>query len=250
MNRFQDRVALVTGAASGIGRATALRLVAEGARTVCVDIEREALEEVVREIESQGGTAIAQVCDVSDSEAVHNAVAGAIRQYGKLDVLCNVAGVLESSHTHEYPRDRWERLIAVNLTGTFLLCQEAIPHLIEARGNIVNVASLAALRGHPYLAAYAASKGGIVGLTRALAIEYIHVGFRANAVCPAAIDTPMTSEFEVPEGASLELLMRNIPPDGAVRGPETVAGVIAFLASADAAHINGVALRVDGGIMS
>lgn len=250
MNRFQDKVVLITGAASGIGKATAQRIASEDARVFCVDIQCEALEDTVGDIISQGGIATAQVCDVSDAEAVHSAMAAVVHQYGKLDVVCNVAGILEFAHSHDYPIDRWERLISVNLTGTFRVCQEAIPHLIESRGNIVNVASLAALYGTPYAAAYSASKGGIVGLTLALAIEYALAGLRVNAVCPAAIATPMTSNFDVPEGARLELMMRQMPPDGTLRGPETVASVIAFLASADASHINGVALRVDGGIMS
>ncbi len=250
MKRFHDKAVLVTGAASGIGRATAQRLASEGAMVVCTDVQREALENTVGDIASQSGIAIAQVCDVSDAKAVHEAVDTVIRQYGKLDVVCNVAGILEFGHTHDFSIDRWERLISVNLTGTFRVCQEAIPHLIETRGNIVNVASLAALYGTPYAAAYSSSKGGVVGLTLALAIEYSLAGLRVNAVCPAAIETPMTSNMEVPEGAHLELMMRNMPPDGALQGPETVAGAIAFLGSADAVHINGVALRVDGGIMS
>ena len=106
------------------------------------------------------------------------------------------------------------------------------------------------MRGHPYLAAYAASKGGVVGLTLALAVEYAQAGLRVNAVCPASIETPMTTNFDIPEGACFELLTRNVPPDGAFRGPETVASTIAFLASSDAAHVNGVSLRVDGGVMS
>ncbi len=250
MKRFEGKVALVTGSASGIGRSTAQRLAEEGAKVVCTDVQMEALEETVREINSQGGTAVSQVCDVSDAKAVAEAVAATVRKYGQLDVLCNVAGILETAHTHEYPLDRWERLLAVNLTGTFLMCRESIPHLIETKGNIVNVASLAAMRGHPYLAAYAASKGGVVGLTLALAVEYAQSGLRVNAVCPASIETPMTCNFEVPEGACFELLLRNVPPDGAMRGPETVASTVAFLASSDAAHVNGESLRVDGGVMS
>lgn len=252
MNRFPDKVAIVTGAASGIGRATAQRLASEGASVICADVQREALEETVRNITSKGGIATAQVCDVTDAEAVNATVDAAVRQYQKLDILCNVAGVLEFAHTHDYTIDRWERILAINLTGTFRFCQEAIPHLIKTRGNIVNVASSAALSGTPYTAAYSASKGGIVSLTMALAIEYTHQGVRVNSVCPAAIDTPMTKDIDqqVPEGICAELLMRQMPPSGAMREPETVANAIAFLASSDADHINGIALRVDGGTLS
>ncbi len=208
------------------------------------------MEDVTGEIKSQGGTATACLCDVSDPKSVNSIITAAIGEHGRLDVLCNVAGILETSHTHECPLDQWERLLAVNLTGTFLMCRESIPHLLKTKGNIVNVASLAALRGHPYLAAYAASKGGVVGLTMAMAIEYVQAGLRVNAVCPAAVETPMVTTFEAPDGACFELLTRNMPPDGVMRGPETVAGAIAFLASSDAAQVNGVALRVDGGVMS
>jgi meso-butanediol dehydrogenase/(S,S)-butanediol dehydrogenase/diacetyl reductase len=250
MKRFEGKTAIITGAASGIGKATAQRLAMEGARVVCGDVQAAALEGVIGEIKSQGGTATACHCDVSDPESVISIITTAVDVYGQLDVLCNVAGILETAHTHEYPLDRWERLIKVNLTGTFLMCRDSIPHLLKTKGNIVNVASLAALRGHPYLTAYAASKGGVVGLTMAMAIEYAQAGLRINAVCPASIETPMTTEFEVPDGACFEILLRNMPPDNVMRGPETVAGVIAFLASSDAAHVNGIALRVDGGVMS
>lgn len=250
MKRFENTVALVTGAASGIGKATAVRFAEEGASVICGDIQVSALDAVIGEITSQGGIAIACHCDVSDPESVNSIIAAAVDEYGRLDVLCNVAGILETAHTHEYPLDRWERLLAVNLTGTFLMCRESIPHLLKTKGNIVNVASLAALRGHPYLTAYAASKGGVVGLTMSMAAEYARAGLRINAVCPASIETPMTTEFEAPNEACFELLIRNLPPDGAMRGPETVAGVIAFLASSDASHVNGIALRVDGGTAS
>lgn len=250
MNRFEGKTAIVTGAASGIGKSTAQRLSLEGAKVVCGDIQTAALEDVIREIKSQGGTAIACHCDVSDPKSVSSIITTAVDEYGQLDVLCNIAGILETAHTHEYPLDRWERLLAVNLTGTFLMCRDSIPHLLKTKGNIVNVASLAALRGHPYLTAYAASKGGVVGMTMAMAVEYCQAGLRINAVCPASIETPMTTEFEIPDGACFEILLRNMPPDGAMRGPETVAGVVAFLASSDAAHVNGAAIRVDGGVMS
>ncbi|MFO8011074.1 MAG: SDR family NAD(P)-dependent oxidoreductase [Dehalococcoidia bacterium] len=250
MNRFEARTAIVTGAASGIGKATALRLASEGAQVLCCDIHKNELEETVGEINAQGRMATVQICDVSDPVSVGEAVSRMMSRHGRLDVLCNVAGILETCHTHEYSIDRWERILSVNLTGTFLMCRESIPHLLETKGNIVNVASLAALRGHPYMAGYAASKGGIVGLTLALAVEYAREGLRVNAVCPASIETRMTSEFAAPEDACFELLTRNMPPDGAMRGPETVASVIAFLASPDAAHVNGLALRVDGGTMS
>ncbi len=137
----------------------------------------------------------------------------------------------------------------VNLTGTFLMCKAALPHLIESSGNIVNTSSTAALAGLPYGAAYAASKGGVQALTRALAVEYAKRGVRANSVCPGSVQTGMTSRSILPEGMDFSLIQRLIPLDQP-RGPETVAGVIAMLASEDAAHINGEEIRVDGGTLA
>jgi NAD(P)-dependent dehydrogenase (short-subunit alcohol dehydrogenase family) len=160
-----------------------------------------------------------------------------------------VAGILRFGHTHEFPLAEWQRILAVNLTGTFLACRAALPHLLAARGNIVNTGSTAGLAGHPWTAAYSASKGGVHALTAGLAIEYGKQGLRANAVCPGSIDTPITGEFRLPEGANPKLLQRIMALDRP-RGPETVASAIAFLASEDAAHINGVMLRVDGATLS
>jgi len=164
-------------------------------------------------------------------------------------VLCNVAGVLKFGHTHEFSLEDWNRIIGVNLTGTFLMCREAIPHLLATRGVIVNIGSTAALRGHPWTPAYSASKGGVLAFTNGLAIEYGRQGLRANTVCPGSISTPMVNEFQLPEGGDQRLLKRIMPLDQ-FRGPEVVASTIAFLASEDAAHINGEAIRVDGATLS
>ncbi len=249
MRRFEDKVALVTGAASGIGRATAERLADEGARVVCTDVQREALEETLKSVRDRGAESAAMACDVSDESAARAAVADTVGSFGRLDVLCNVAGILQFGHTHEFSLEDWNRILAVNLTGTFLMCREAIPHLLETRGSIVNTSSTSALAGHPWTAAYSASKGGVLALTSGLAIEYGKQGIRTNAVCPGSITTPIADAFHVPEGADRKLVYRIMPLDD-FRGPETVASTIAFLASEDAAHINGVALRVDGATLS
>lgn len=250
MNRFKDRAVLVTGAASGIGRATSQRFAEEGAQVLCADVDSEGLGETVDSITSRGGVASSQLCDISDIEAVRQTIAAVVNTYNKMDVLVNNAGILDASHFHSYPTERWDRIIAVNLTGTFLVCREAIPHLLETRGNIVNMASSSALSGHPYVAAYASSKGGIISLTSTLAIEYAQSGLRVNAVCPAHIATQMSSVFKLPEGGSVEMLRRHMSLDGTARGPEVVAGVVAFLASEDAANVNGETIRVDGGALS
>jgi NAD(P)-dependent dehydrogenase (short-subunit alcohol dehydrogenase family) len=249
MQRFADKVVLISGAASGIGRSTAERLAEEGAQVVCVDVQTEAVDQTAKQVREAGGDAEATFCDVSDRDSVDAAVALTLERYGRMDVLCNVAGILKFGHTHEFALEDWNRILAVNLTGTFLMCQAAIPHLLETRGNIVNTASTAALAGHPWTPAYSASKGGVLALTRGIAVEYGKQGLRANAVCPGSIETPISDAFHLPDGADATLLRRIMALDQA-RGPETVASSIAFLASDDAAHVNGVGLRMDGATLS
>jgi NAD(P)-dependent dehydrogenase (short-subunit alcohol dehydrogenase family) len=248
MRRFEGKVALVTGAASGIGRATAVRLAEEGARVAAADVQMGALEEAVQQIGRLGAEPLAVPCDVADPAAARAAVEATVARFGALDVLCNIAGILRFDHTHELALEDWNRVLAVNLTGTFLMCQAAIPHLLRARGTIVNMSSTAALGAHPWTAAYSASKGGVLALTFGLALEYGKQGVRVNAVCPGAIKTPMRKMFRLPEGADPKLLDRIMPFDG-FAPPEAAASTIAFLASGDASHVNGTALRVDGGML-
>lgn len=249
MRRFEDKVVLITGAASGIGAATAERLAEEGARLVLCDVQREALEERAKTLQERGSDVHALLCDVSNPAEVEETVASALERFGRLDVLCNVAGILRFGHTHEFSLEDWHRILGVNLTGTFLMCRAALPHLVATRGNIVNMGSTAGLRGHPWTCAYSASKGGVHAFTFGIAIEYGKQGVRANVICPGSISTPITDEFNLPEGADRKLVYRIMPLDQ-FRGPETVASTVAFLASDDAAHINGVALRVDGATLS
>ncbi|MGE0323514.1 MAG: SDR family NAD(P)-dependent oxidoreductase [Polyangiaceae bacterium] len=249
MTRFNGKVALVTGAASGIGRATALRLAEEGAKVACVDLQAEALEEVVGACQAASGDALSFALDVSDEASVNKCVADTVQRYGQLDVLCNVAGILRFEHSHQIKLQDWQRILDVNLTGTFLFCREAIPHLLKVKGAIVNTSSTAALGGHPWTLAYTASKGGILSLTHGLSVEYKNQGLRANAVCPGAVKTPMHNAFVLPEGADPGLLAR-ITGQDKYRPPEAAASLICFLASKDAAHINGEHIRVDGGMLA
>jgi meso-butanediol dehydrogenase / (S,S)-butanediol dehydrogenase / diacetyl reductase len=233
MKRFEGKVVLVTGAASGIGKATATRLAEEGGTVVTLDV----------------ADGVDIKCDISDEQQVADAMAAVIAKHDRLDVLCNVAGVLRSDHTHEIKLADWDRIIRINLTGTFLMCRAAIPHLLKSKGNIVNTSSTSALGSHPWMAAYAASKGGILSMTRVIAVEYAKQGLRANCVCPGGINTPLHGQFRMPKNADLELLRGAMPLVPQV-GPEYAASVIAFLASDDAKYMNGAEIRADGGALS
>ncbi len=247
MQRYDGRVALVTGAGSGIGRATVHRLIEEGATVVAADLSAEGLAATSKD--SARPQAVTQlVGDVSEPAFGPAAVAAAL-ELGRLDLVVNSAGILRFEHSHEVALASWQQIIDVNLTGTFLVCQAAIPALLDGGGAIVNVASTAALAAHPWAAAYSASKGGVLALTRTLAIEYAKQGLRANAVCPGSIDTPITSAFNLPEGADAKLLHRIMSPVGMAE-PSVIAAAIAYLGSDDASHVNGADLRVDGGTHS
>ncbi|MCB9727225.1 MAG: SDR family oxidoreductase [Deltaproteobacteria bacterium] len=249
MNRFEDKVVLVTGAGSGIGQATAFRVAEEGGRVAVVDIDAAGLDRTMTKLAAMGAEALALECDISDPEQVRATVAAAVERFGKLDALCNVAGILRSDHTHELRLEDWNRIIAVNLTGTFLMCQAALPHLLATRGYIVNTSSTAALGKHPWMAAYASSKGGVLSLTKCLAAEYVKQGLNVNAVIPGGIATPLHTQFSIPEGANPVLIQGAIPHVKYV-GPEYAASAIAFLASSDARYMNGAEVRVDGGAMA
>jgi NAD(P)-dependent dehydrogenase (short-subunit alcohol dehydrogenase family) len=244
MQRYAGCGVLVTGAGSGIGRATVHRLVDEGATVVATDISEEGLAGTV-EGASRPDAVTPLTGDVTDPDHAPAAVAALLEEVGRLDTLVNAAGTLRFEHSHEADMDAWERILAVNLTGTFRFCRAAIPALLDGGGAIVNVASTSSLFGHPWAAAYASSKGGVLALTKTLAVEYAKQGLRANAVCPGSIDTPITAAFHLPDGADAKLLRRVMAPTG-MAGPEVVAAAIAYLGSDDATHVNGADLRIDG----
>ena len=244
MLRYEGRVALVTGAGSGIGQATVLRLVEEGASVLAVDLSEDGLTTTASEA-ARAGAVTPLAGDVTDPDLAPAAVAAAIAIDGRLDLLVNGAGILRFEHSHEADMDAWEKILAVNLTGTFRFCRAAIPALLDGGGAIVNVASTSSQFGHPWAAAYASSKGGVLALTKTLAVEYAKQGLRANAVCPGSIDTPITGAFALPEGADGKLLHRIMSPTG-MAAPAVVAAAIAYLGSDDATHVNGADLRIDG----
>lgn len=243
--RLEGKIAVVTGAASGIGLATAKRFAAEGARLVLGDRNIKGVEEVVALI---GEAATAVELDVADEASCQAIVDLAVSEHGGLDILCNIAGVLDFARFGDMDRSRWDRVIAVNLTGVYHMCRLAMPHLIEGRGNIVNMASAAGLVGVPYNAAYTASKHGVVGLTRALALEFSKEGVRINAVCPGGVDTPMVQQAP-PENIDWDMVMRSASwlDGGEMATPDDIADAVLFLASAEARRITGIAFPVDGG---
>lgn len=251
MQRLEGKAGVITGAASGIGKAIAERFAEEGAELLVTDVQADAVEATAASLRERGANVEARVSDVSDPSSVEETIAAAVASFGKLDVICNVAGILRWDNTHEINVDQWNKVLAVNLTGTMLMCRYAIPHLIETKGVIVNMASTAALAGQPFGAAYAASKAGVVALTRNIAIDYGHIGLRCNAIAPGSIETGMTQKVEFPEGANLKLLHRIMSlPGFGMAGPDKIAGVAAMLASDDGAHITGETIRVDGGTLA
>ncbi|HLX89993.1 MAG TPA: SDR family oxidoreductase [Acidimicrobiales bacterium] len=246
--RFEGVTAIVTGAASGIGRATAIRLAGEGASVACLDVVEKGVEETVDALGVLGGKAIAYRCDVTDEDDVNRTVASVDSTLGRPSVLCNVAGIGTFAHTIDMPTATWHKIIGVNLTGTFLMAKAVLPHMLHPHGgNIVNVASTAGLIGSAYSAAYCASKGGVVMLTKALAVEYAGRGVRVNAVAPGGVDTPLIANFSLPEGADPKQLTRIVSRMGFCT-PDQVAAAIVFLASEESSYTTGAILSVDGGI--
>jgi NAD(P)-dependent dehydrogenase (short-subunit alcohol dehydrogenase family) len=252
VNRFTDKVAIVTGAGSGIGRATALLLAAEGARVTVADIAEGAAAEVVAAIEAAGGSARVQVADVSDPDAVAATVADTVQAYGGLDVLHNNAAALDQNRVDQdvvtMDLATWDRVMAVNLNGPMLGCRFAIPAMLERGGGaIVNTASAAAFYGSHSLAAYGTSKAGVVALTRYVATAYGERGIRCNAVAPGVVvDRAAQEALGGPMGDRLRRYSTSHLV-GRLGYPEEIAASVAYLASDDAAFVTGEVLRVDGG---
>lgn len=248
MNRFAGKVAVVTGAASGIGRATAIRLGSEGAAVACLDVASDAAGATAARIAEDGGRAIGISCDVSAPGSVTDAIGAAVDEFGAPDVVCNIAGIGRFYHSVDMSPEDWARIIAVNLTGTFLVCQAVLRHMLGRGGVIVNTASTSGVMAQPYQAAYCASKGGVVMLTKALAIEYWDRKVRINAICPGGVDTPIIKDFSVlPEGADMNRLTRYMSPMGFCQ-PEDLASLFAYVASDEAHYMTGSIVTMDGGI--
>ena len=242
--RFDNKVALITGAGSGMGRAITLRLVEEGASVYAVDIDAGRLQDT----KDQGGDRVAlREADLGSPVVCADVVAECAGEFGRLDVLGNVAGIYFAEHATSVSLEQYRRLMSVNLDAYFFLAQAAIPHLLESGGNLVNIASNAGIQGVPYSVPYAMSKGGVVQLTRALAVEFIKTSLRVNAIAPAGTRTNITASTSFPPDVDPDLATRMAGLRGMAE-PEEIAALFAYLASDEARSVTGAVYTIDNGI--
>jgi NAD(P)-dependent dehydrogenase (short-subunit alcohol dehydrogenase family) len=257
MRRFADQVAIITGAASGIGKACAVRFAQEGARVTCLDVNESQNESVAAECREYGIEAIAQTCDVTDEASIENAINITLEKWGRIDILVTAAGIYSGAPLPDVSLTQWQRLIDINLTGVFLANRAVSALMMSQRsGSIINISSMAGKTSWPASAEYSASKSGVIGLTRSVAMELAPYGATANAVCPGNTLTEMVkavaAEIGSRQGLSPEawLEMRaNDCPMNRIAEPWEIAGVVAFLASNDSRYLTGQAIEVDGGMV-
>ncbi len=246
MSRFNNKVVLVTGASSGIGASVAQRIASEGGHVYGIGRDADGLATTSAAVDEADGTIVTGQYDITSGDQCRNAVADCIAQFGKIDSLINCAGRHQFRTLDEVTDDNWWNDIATNLGGTFFLSQAAIPALIKTSGSIVNVGSLASVEGQPYSAAYCSAKHGIVGLTRALALEFVKEPIRINAVCPGGTNTPQQQKVGMPEAADFDLIMTAAGKRD-MSEPEDIAAVICFVASDDAKAVHGAIYMADCG---
>lgn len=248
--QLKDKVAIVTGAGAGIGRATALLFASEGATVACLDRDESTVRELVSEIASNGNPALALVADVSRSADVSRAVSDVVKQFGRVDILFNVAGIVPHGKIHETSELDWDRAMAVNAKSVFLFSREVLPHMLEhKKGVILNTASATVLRTVSDRACYSASKAAVLSLTKSMALDYVRDNIRVNCLCPGTIDTPSLHDrlaaFPDPQEARSNFIARQ--PMGRFGSAEEVAEAALYLCSDKAAFVTGVAFSIDGG---
>jgi NAD(P)-dependent dehydrogenase (short-subunit alcohol dehydrogenase family) len=251
MGRVQDKVCIVTGAGSGIGKATAIRLAEEGGKVLCVDLNLESAQATTQEILEMNGMALAFKADVGDVEQSNAFVARAVETWGRIDVLVNNAGVNLPGVFHEVSDATINKTLDVNVKGPMFASRAAIPHMLEqGSGSIVNISSVNGLVSEPFLAVYSASKGAVVMLTRGIALDYAARGIRCNCICPGWVDTPINYAHADMMGG-LEKIYANIgqfQPIGRPGEPREIAHLVLFLASDEASFITGSVISADGGM--
>jgi meso-butanediol dehydrogenase / (S,S)-butanediol dehydrogenase / diacetyl reductase len=243
-SRFDGRVAVITGAGSGIGRATTLRLADEGARVLALDIDEGRLKETQ---DLGGDSVVTRPTDVTVVAECRAAIGDAVKEFGRLDILGNVAGIGRNEHVTEVTEAAYRQMMAVNVDAYFFLAQAAIPHLLEQNGVIVNIASNAGLMGQAFSVVYTMSKGAVVQLTRSLAMEYMKRPLRVVAIAPGGTDTNLIKGFQMPDDVDWDLVGRYTSPRGFAR-PEDIAALFCFLASDEAKNIHGAIVSSDNGI--
>ena len=242
--RFDGKVALLTGAGSGMGRAITLKLASEGAKVLALDIDAERLKETN---DLAGGSLSTRVGDVSDPEECRAAVDSCIAEFGRLDILGNIAGIARSEHVTDVTVEQYRRMMGVNVDGSFFLAQAAIPHLLETDGNIVNLASNAGLMGQAYTVVYCMTKGAVVQLTKSLAMEFIKTKLRVNAIAPAGTLTNLVLNYQMPADIDGDLMGRYSGHRGLTEADE-VAELFAYLASDAASSVHGAVISIDNGV--
>lgn len=257
LNRFKDQVAVITGAASGIGRACAVRLAEEGASVACLDFNEAGNEATVAECQELGAEAVALTCNVTEPESVKAAVQTVLDRWQRVDILVAAAGIYSGAPLPDVSLEQWQRLLDINLTGVFLCNQAVVPTMMmQESGSIINISSMAGKTSWPASAEYSASKSGVIGLTRSVAMELAPYGVTVNAVCPGNTMTEMVKQVAARigprDGLTTEewlALRASECPMKRLAEPWEIAGVVAFLASPDSRYITGQAIEVDGGMV-
>jgi len=251
MGQLDGRIAIATGAGNGIGRGVALRLAAEGAAVGILDCDEEACRRVTRQIINEGGRAIALIADVSDAVVVERAIQELTATFGPPTLAVHAAGIMPTGTILETSESDWDRAHSINVKGAYLVCREVIPHMQKAGiGSIILMASITGVNGLPGLAAYSSTKGALIALARALAIDHAREGIRVNSIAPGTIDSPMLHEFVATQSdpVLIRKVFDEVQPRGRVGTIDEVVNVVAFLASEQSSLISGVNLPVDGGM--